>query len=443
MQLDVRGVNMSFPCNICAKVFSTRGNLKRHTLNTHGDVQSKPVEISAGSAVLQHPFTCIVAGCTQSGKTVWVKSLLEKAQKTISPPPQRIIWCYGQWQPGIEFNQGIPEDIDNADYLDVSQRNLIVLDDLMAQSGKDKRISDLFTKGSHHRKLSIIYIVQNIFHHGKEMRNISLNAHYIVLFKSPRDKQQIAMLARQINPGRVQELMRSYEEATSRPHGYLMLDLKPTTDDQDRLKTNVLLGEIAQFYRQPPLVNAMYDAEQRMKEIMEAPQLSAVEKSKLYSDQLNRFLTFKNKMAHSSPGIPETSAQSIPQAPAEIPPQVPPIPVPAEIPPPVPATPKPNFLTPSPTEEERPKLKLFQAFSSQNFFHNWVDPADWTERDLARMTPEAREDYERFILSDRPKYIPMKPEKLAKLSPEDRQEYENSLKITKTPRRYALRSRPY
>jgi hypothetical protein len=74
----------------------------------------------------------------------------------------------------------------------------------MAQSGKDKRISDRFTKGSHHRNLSIIYIVQNIFHQGKEMRNISLNAHYIVLFKTPRDKQQIYMLARQINPGRVQ-----------------------------------------------------------------------------------------------------------------------------------------------------------------------------------------------------------------------------------------------
>jgi hypothetical protein len=206
---------MSFPCNICAKVFSTRGNLKRHTLITHGNVQSKPVKISAGSAVLQHPFTCIVAGCTQSGKTVWVKSLLENAQTTISPAPQRIIiWCYGQWQPsyfdmmrtmsGIEFNEGIPDDIDNADYLDVSQRNLIVLDDLMAQSGKDKRISDRFTKGSHHRNLSIIYIVQNIFHQGKEMRNISLNAHYIVLFKTPRDKQQIYMLARKINPGRVQ-----------------------------------------------------------------------------------------------------------------------------------------------------------------------------------------------------------------------------------------------
>jgi hypothetical protein len=38
------------------------------------------------------------------------------------------------------------------------------------------------------------------------------------------------------------------------------------------------------------------------------------------------------------------------------------------------------------------------------------------------MTPEAREDYERFILSDRPKYIPMKPEKLQELSAEVRQE---------------------
>ena len=95
--------------------------------------------------------------------------------------------------------------------------------------------------------------------------------------------------------------MSSYEDATSRPHGYLILDLKQTTDDQQRLKTNILPGEIAKFlheqsYRQPPLANAMYDAEQRMKEIMEAPQLSVVEKNKIYSDQLNRFLTFKNKM---------------------------------------------------------------------------------------------------------------------------------------------------
>ena len=37
----------------------------------------------------------------------------------------------------------------------------------------------------------------------------------------------------------------------------------------------------------------------------------------------------------------------------------------------------------------------------------------------------------------------MKPENPAMLPPQGRQEYENSLKITKTPKRYALRSRPY
>ena len=104
---------------------------------------------------------------------------------------------------------------------------------------------------------------------------------------------------------------------------------------------------------------------------------------------------------------------------------MPPTPVPAEIPSPVPATPKLNFLTPPPpTEGERPKLK-------RNFFHNWVDSADWKESDLAMMKPKERERYERFLLNERPKCIPMKHEDVARLSPQDRQEYENSLKIKK------------
>jgi hypothetical protein len=299
--------------------------------------------------------------------------------------------------PGIEFNQGIPDDIDNADYLDVSQRNLIVLDDLMAQSGKDKRIADLFTKGSHHRNLSIIYIVQNIFHQGKEMRNISLNAHYIVLFKSPRDKQRISMLARQLNLGKVQEFMRSYKDATSRSSWVLDVGFKAnnrrstTTQDQRTSRRDCKVFLHKQSYRQPLLANAMYDTEQRMKEIMEAPQLSVVEKSKLYSDQLNRFLTFKNKMDVPAQA-PAQRTSLVPPTPvsAEIPPQVPPTPVPAEIPPPVPDTPKPNFLTTPPTEQERPKLK-------HNFFHIWTHSADWKESDLAMTKPKERERYERFF----------------------------------------------
>ena len=176
---------MSHSCTVCNKSFSTSSNRSRHQNTAHGPgTPSQSSIVVNGSSVMQHPLRASLKDVHKAAKPYWVKSLLENAQTTISPTPQRIIWCYGQWQPsyfymmrtmpGIEFNQGIPDDIDKADYLDVSQRNLIVLDDLMAQSGKVKRIADLFTKRSHHRNLSIIYIVQNIFNQGKEMRNISL-----------------------------------------------------------------------------------------------------------------------------------------------------------------------------------------------------------------------------------------------------------------------------
>ena len=108
----------------------------------------KEQSLAIGSTVMQHPFTCIVAGCTHSGKTVWVKKLLENAKTTTSPPPERIIWCYGQWQPtylnmiktipSIELNEAIHSDMDSVEFLDVSTQNLIVFDDLMTQTGGDK-----------------------------------------------------------------------------------------------------------------------------------------------------------------------------------------------------------------------------------------------------------------------------------------------------------------
>ena len=96
---------------------------------------------------------------TGSGKTVWVQSLLQQAQTVIDQAPERIIWCYSHWQnaytqllmmiPTIEFVKGIPESLENDSYLDVNKRNLIVIDDQMIEAGKDNRIVNLFTKGSH------------------------------------------------------------------------------------------------------------------------------------------------------------------------------------------------------------------------------------------------------------------------------------------------------
>ena len=62
-------------------------------------------------------------------------------------------------------------------YFDVNKRNLIVFDDQMINASKDKRIVNLFTRGSHHRNLSVIYIVQSLFHQGKISHSINLSSH--------------------------------------------------------------------------------------------------------------------------------------------------------------------------------------------------------------------------------------------------------------------------
>ena len=248
---------MSWSCPVCQKEFSRKDNLQRHMNKLHGNSNFAPVIPMAQEKCqrfqLVHPFTCMVAGMTGSGKTVWVQSLLQQAQTVIDQPPERIIWCYSQWQnaytqllmmiPTIEFVKGIPESLENDSYLDVNKRNLIVIDDQMIEAGKDNRIVNLFTKGSHHRNLSVIYIVQNLFHQGKGNRSISLNSHYLVLFKNPRDKLQVLTLAKQMYPSETAWFIKEYNEAVRRPFGYLFVDLKPTTPDRCRLRTNVLPGE--------------------------------------------------------------------------------------------------------------------------------------------------------------------------------------------------------
>ena len=50
-------------------------------------------------------------------------------------------------------------------------------------------------------------------------------------------------------------------------------------------------------------------------------------------------------------------------------------------------------------------------------FRNWVDSTDRKESDFAMMIPEEREEYGQYLLGDRPKYVPIKPEQFAKLPP--------------------------
>lgn len=172
----------------------------------------------------------------------------------ISPFPERLIIFYNEWQPLYETlseNIEFYRDINDAFYesLSASQRNLVILDDQMMKVGGSKILQKLFTEGSHHRNLTVVYIVQNLFSKEKSHRTVSLNTQYIVLFKNPRDKSQITTISRQMFPNRTRFLTESFEDATRQAYGYLVLDLRADSDEDIRVKTNIFPGEDTTIYK--------------------------------------------------------------------------------------------------------------------------------------------------------------------------------------------------
>jgi hypothetical protein len=75
----------------------------------------------------------------------------------------------------------------------------------------------------------------------------NLNTHYIVLFKNPRDAVQVSTLARQMYPGKSKFVVEAYEDATKEPYGYLLIDLKPETDDSYRIRTRIFPDDDRQY----------------------------------------------------------------------------------------------------------------------------------------------------------------------------------------------------
>jgi hypothetical protein len=197
------------------------------------------------------PANFYICGQSQSGKSYLVRSMLRNLEELFFPVPSKVIYCYGEFQkefdelsealPNIQLVQGFPNDL--YDMTEAHDNSLVILDDLMSQCSNDQRVADLFTRGSHHRGISVLFLTQNLFPPGKLSRTISLNSHYMLIFRNPRDSLGIATLARQMYPKNVGYLLESFNDATKRPYGYLLLDLHQLTPEDIRLRTNILPNE--------------------------------------------------------------------------------------------------------------------------------------------------------------------------------------------------------
>lgn len=142
---------------------------------------------------------------------------------------------YSEWQEDddkvktiyseIKLVKGCSDDL--YDSLDPIDCNLLLLEDQMSEASDPKWLAKHFTKGSNHHKLTILYLVQNIFDQGKSSRTVRLNSHSIVVFRNMRDQSQFRTMAEQLCLTYSQWLIDSYADATVKPYKYLVMDNSP------------------------------------------------------------------------------------------------------------------------------------------------------------------------------------------------------------------------
>lgn len=199
----------------------------------------------------------IVTGQSHAGKTTFVFSLL-KHMNFFESNIGHILYAFGMWQPlferiereisSITFVQGIPDKETLERFTGEYGNILLVLDDVMGMGVNNIEVMNLFTTYSHHMGITVLFLLQNVFPPGKYMRTISLNAHYIILFKNSRDEQQVKTLARQIFPNQSKYFMDAYKKATDIPYSYLCVTLYPGTAERNRLSSNIFPEEDTILY---------------------------------------------------------------------------------------------------------------------------------------------------------------------------------------------------
>ena len=131
-------------------------------------------------------------------------------------------------------------------------------------------------------------------------------------------------------PSETAWFIKEYEESVRRPYGYLFVDLRPTTPDRCRLRTNILPGEerfdkgleenrisqeLLRYLKQqtlmvPPPISEMQCIQNNMDNLLYRANLREDQKVKQYMQLQNKFLNYKHQLKSL---IPEATIPTKPQ----------------------------------------------------------------------------------------------------------------------------------
>lgn len=206
--------------------------------------------VSQNDVIFKHPFNMIIGGASGSGKTEWICKFLENYSALITPEIQHVLYCYGVYNKnvlrmesmGVETQFGLPTE---KIIRERPKPLLLILDDLMMEAKSDF-LDLLFTRGSHHWGVSIVFITQNMFE--KSLKTARNNSHYLVLLRNPSGQLQIRNVGTQLFPRNLSYFMESYKDATAGNFGYLVVDMHPASPEDVRLRTQIFPSDVQILY---------------------------------------------------------------------------------------------------------------------------------------------------------------------------------------------------
>lgn len=204
-------------------------------------------KFSVFDARFKHPFSMVISGPSQCGKSTFVFNLLKHAARLIDVEFDYIVCFSGSddvklqqlrdiYGKKIIFVSGLPDDLN--EYIDSRLNGFLVFDDLMQETTSRNSVTELFTRRCHHENFSIALILQNLFYSGKGRQTMLRSSHYLVIFRNPLDQTIIYTLAHRINPLNKAGVIKIFFYAQSK-YRYLLLDGKQDTVPEAQFRTDI------------------------------------------------------------------------------------------------------------------------------------------------------------------------------------------------------------
>jgi ABC-type dipeptide/oligopeptide/nickel transport system ATPase component len=181
-----------------------------------------------------------VLGKSNSGKSTFLRNLIECRDFTFREPVTRIIYVYKfahEWfnelSDVVEFKQdNIPDDIAP------NGHNLLIIDD--ACEGSFEEISNWFLRSARHTRTTIVFVYQTIFNAASEAyKRIVNNTDVFVFTYQPKGRYQLSILFRQFfaTKEEVKNALRIYNDAMQVKYSYLVFDTRQAA--KYRFRTNI------------------------------------------------------------------------------------------------------------------------------------------------------------------------------------------------------------